>query len=78
MPKYTVKELREAFADDDQNDTVIAVTWQRSDFPRVWDKLVAAFNNQWDDDLVNATAGCIQAHCSDLGINLRDEEDGDA
>lgn len=74
MPVYTVKELRENLAEDNQDDPIIAVIWQRSDFPRVWDRIIEAYTEDWNQQLVDATGDRLEALCSlHLDINLRQE-----
>jgi hypothetical protein len=74
MPLYTVRKLLTQFANDDPHEQVIAVTWERGDFPRVWDRIVGSFTGNLDQMLINATAEVLSAHCRhELNINLRDE-----
>lgn len=77
MPVYTVSELRQKLAEDKQDDTIIAVIWQRSDFPAVWDRIISAFtDDDWNDDLVNATGDALAKRCKPLGIDLAMENPG--
>jgi hypothetical protein len=70
MSVYTVSELRQKLAEDKQDDTIIAVIWQRRNFPAVWDRIISAFtDDDWNDDLVNATGDA-------LGIDLAMENPG--
>ena len=76
MPKYRVRELREKLAEDDPNEEIIAIVWQRSDFPNVWDRIAAAYDDDWNVELVNATGDALEARCKPMGIDLLAENPG--
>jgi hypothetical protein len=76
MPKYTVAQLREELAGHDQDDKIVAVIWAREDFPRVWDRIAAAYNHHWDETLITATAEVLAEHCRhELDIELSEENE---
>ena len=59
--------------DHQDDDTIIAIMWSKEDFPRVWDRLYAAYTHQWDSDLLNATADRLTERTSHMGFYLPDE-----